>query len=276
MSESQSGIAHHYGRDGLYEAIVAALRQAGKDLERLTPDDLAPADEFHTRGHAVTEEMAASLALRGGERVLDVGSGIGGPSRWLAKTFGCRVTGIDLTEEFCRTANALSRLLKLEHLAEYRQGNALELPFPDGGFDVAWSQNVSMNIGDRPRLYGEIRRVLRPGGRYAFADVVERSGEPLRFPVPWATVAGHSFLRTAAATREAIERAGLRVLRWDDTTAQAVDAQLKRAKAMAGPLPPLALHLVMGPDFPAKTANSAWAFETGRVGALQALVERAV
>lgn len=131
-----------------------------------------------------------------------------------------------------------------------------------------------MNIADRPRLYGEIRRVLKPGGRYAFADIVERSSEPLRFPLPWASEPAHSFLRTAAATREALERAGLRVLRWEDTTAQALDASVKRAKFMAGPLPPLALHMVLGPEFAAKMANSTWALETGRVGALQAIVER--
>ena len=274
MSDAHAAIAGHYGRQGLYEDILTALKQAGKDLERLTPDDLAPADEFHTRGHAVTVEMAGALALRGSERVLDLGSGIGGPSRWLAKTFGCHVTGIDLTEEFCRTANALSRLLKLEGLTEFRQGNALDLPFPDGAFDVVWSQNVSMNIADRARLYGEIRRALKPGGRYAFSDVVELSGEPLRFPVPWASEPGHSFLRTGPATRAALERAGLRVLRWDDTTAQAIDAHVKRARLMAGPQPPLALHLAMGAEFPAKMANSGWALETGRIGIIQAVVER--
>lgn len=274
MTDPHAGIAAHYGHQGLYETILAALKQAGKDMDRLTPDDLAPVDEFHTRGHAVTVEMANAVGLRGGERVLDVGSGIGGPSRWLAKTFGCRVTGIDLSEEFCRTANALSRLLRLDHLVEYRHGNALDLPFPDGTFDLVWSQNVAMNIGDRPRLYGEICRVLKPGGRYAFADIVAVSGEPLRFPVPWASEPGHSALRTAQATRDALEQAGLAVQRWDDTTAQAIDQQLKRAKLMAGPLPPLSLHMVLGPEFAAKTANSAWAFETGRVGAVQAVAQR--
>ena len=273
MTDPHAGIAAHYSPQGLYETILAALKQAGKDMERLTPDDLAPVDEFHTRGHAVTVEMANAAGLRSAERVLDLGSGIGGPSRWLAKTFGCRVTGIDLSEEFCRTANALSRLLGLDGLTEYRQGNALDLPFPEGTFDLVWSQNVSMNIGDRPRLYGEIRRVLNPGGRYAFSDIVELSGEPLRFPVPWASEPGHSFLRTAQATRDALEQAGLRVLRWDDTTAQAIAVRRKQAKPAAGP-PPLALHMVLGPDFAAKIANSAWALETGRLGAVQAVAQR--
>src|SRR5262245_45339007 len=165
-------VAKHYGRPGLADVILAALKAAGKDIDHLTPDDLAPVDEFHTRGRAATIDLARFLSLNGSERVLDVGSGIGGPSRYLAKTFGCRVVGLDLVPEFCRVATMLAERTGLSDKVEYRQGNALTMPFEDLSFDVVWSQNVAMNIADRHQLYREIYRVLKPGGRYAFSVVV--------------------------------------------------------------------------------------------------------
>src|SRR5262245_31902870 len=155
-------VAKHYGRPGLADVILDALKAAGKDIDHLTPDDLAPVDEFHTRGRAATVELAQFLELNGSERILDVGCGIGGPSRYLAKTFGCRVVGVDLTPEFCRVATMLAERTGLSDKVQYRQGNALAMPFEDLSFDVVWSQNVVMNIADRNRLYWEIHRVLRP------------------------------------------------------------------------------------------------------------------
>jgi ubiquinone/menaquinone biosynthesis C-methylase UbiE len=102
--------------------------------------------------------------------------GIGGPSRYLAKTYGCRVAGLDLTPEFCQVAAMLAERTGLAGKVEYREGDALAMPFADRSFDVVWSQNVAMNIADRDRLYREIRRVLRPDGRYAFSDVVDKRG----------------------------------------------------------------------------------------------------
>ena len=169
-------VIEHYGRAGLGDVILAALKVAGKDIDHLTPDDLAPVDEFHTRGRAATYDLARLLALKGDERILDMGSGIGGPSRYLAKTFGCRVVGLDLTPEFCRVATMLAAPTGLSDKVEYHEGNALAMPFAERSFHVVWSQNVVMNIADRDRLYGEIRRVLKPDGRYAFSDVVAGPG----------------------------------------------------------------------------------------------------
>ncbi len=134
MSEQ---VAQHYGKGGLLDRILAALTQAGKDIDHLTIDDLAPIDEFHSRRRTATEELATMLAPSASDHVIDIGSGIGGPARYLAKTYGCRVSGVDLTPEFVETAKALTARVGLSDLVDFRQGSALDLPFPDASFDLA-------------------------------------------------------------------------------------------------------------------------------------------
>src|SRR6201987_3732420 len=182
-------VESHYTRDDLGETILAALKAAGKDIDHLTPDDLAPVDEFHGGQRQATIRFEDLLGFRWGGRVLDIGSGIGGPSRFLASCYGCQVEGIDLTAEFCRVAEMLTRLTGLTGKVGYRQGNALDLPFEDGSFDVVWSQNASMNIADRDRLYSEMHRVLKPRGRLALQEVLGGPGRQPHYPVPWAAEA---------------------------------------------------------------------------------------
>jgi SAM-dependent methyltransferase len=144
-------VAQHYGKGGLLDRILAALTQAGKDIGHLTIDDLAPVDEFHSRRRLATQELAELLAPAASDRVVDIGSGLGGPSRYLATTYGCRVSGVDLTPEFVETATALTARVGLSDRVDFRVGSALALPLGDASFDCAWSQNVAMNIADRPR-----------------------------------------------------------------------------------------------------------------------------
>jgi SAM-dependent methyltransferase len=155
MTDQTTDVARHYGKGGLLGRMLAALTAAGKRMDRLTIDDLAPIDEFHSRRRTATAELAALLAPVATDRIVDIGSGVGGPSRYLAATYGCRVSGVDLTPEFVDTATALTRLVGLSDQVDFRQGSALDLPFPDASFDLAWSQNVAMNIQDRPRYYAE-------------------------------------------------------------------------------------------------------------------------
>jgi SAM-dependent methyltransferase len=276
MTDHRNPVEDHYTRQDLGDIILAALQQAGKDIDRLTPDDLAPVDEFHGGQRQATIRLADLLDPGGGERVLDVGSGIGGPSRFLATRYGCRVSGIDLTAEFCRVAEMLTRLTGLTDKVDYRQGNALDLPFEAGSFDVVWSQNASMNIADRDRLYSEMYRVLKPGGRLALQEVVAGQGGEPHYPVPWAREPGISFLLSAAATRAKLEAAGFRVVAWHDTTRASLESSLARAQAAEGPLPVLGIHLLIGRDWETIARNSARNLQEDRTRLFNAVLERAV
>ena len=271
---SDNPVEAHYTRPGLGEAILAVLKAAGKDIDYLTPDDLAPVDEFHGGQRPATIRLAELVGFTGTERVLDVGSGLGGPSRYLASRYGCRVSGVDLTAEFCRVAELLTQRTGLVGRVDYRQGNALDLPFDDMSFDVVWSQNAAMNIADRERLYREMHRVLKTGGKLALQEVAAGPGGPPHYPVAWAREPSISFLLTPEATRDKLEAAGLRVLVWQDTTESALDAARRRAQAAEAPAA-LGRHLILGSDWPVMSRNSLRNLEERRVAEFNTVRERA-
>jgi len=220
MTDVLDGVRDHYRATGLTERLKAALAALGPEDQQLTPQQLGALDQFHTRGLAATAELAKLAGITADMSVLDVGSGVGGPARFLAATYGCRVTGVDLSEPFVDAARYLTERTGQNGQVSFQTASALELPFDDGRFHVVLLQHVAMNIADRAQLYREIRRVLQSSGRFATFDVVLSSGEP-HFPVPWARTPATSFLLTAAATREAIEPAGFRALAWQDDTEMA-------------------------------------------------------
>jgi MPBQ/MSBQ methyltransferase len=243
-------IQTHYGRPDVGSVILAALEKAGKDLDCLTPEDLAPVDQFHIRGRAATLELAHAAGLDANKHVLDVGSGIGGTSRCLAMEFGCRVTGIDLTDEYCRAAEMLSSKVGLADLVDYRQGDATNLPFDDGVFDVVWTEHVAMNIPDKPRLYEEMHRVLKAGGTLAIYDVLAGPSGTVLFPVPWARTPDTSFLVQPNELRRFLEDTGFTISEWSDTTEAAHAWFMSLAeKIRKEGFPPLGFHLLLGADF---------------------------
>lgn len=277
LPDAQDGnIQGHYGRAGLEETILAALQAAGKDLHNLKLEDLAPIDEFHIRGREATRELASRIELNSRHKVLDVGSGVGGASRYLASEYGCQVVGLDLTEEYCRVARSLAERLGLAPYVTYRQGSALDMPFEDRSFDVVWTQHAVMNIADKRKLYSEIARVLRPKGRFAMYDVLAGPVSPVHYPVPWATEPSISFLSTPAELRGLLEASGLNVLDWRDTSElgrawfKAVAAKLQQQ----GPAPALGLHVLMGPDFRAMAQNQVLNLNENRIVLIECVAQK--
>ena len=226
---------------------------------------------------AATKELAEAVPVDRGAMVLDVGSGLGGPSRYLAATYGCHVTGIDLNSSFVEAARYLAERAGFVDQVAYECAEALALPYDNGRFDVAWTQHVAMNIQDRTRLYGEVYRVLRGGGRFAIYDVVAGSGDALHFPVPWARGPDTSFLVTPRAMQEVLEQTGFRVVvSWIDRTEDGIawfDQQL-HAHVSQSSAPILGIHIAMGPDFPHMSANLSRNLRERRIGLIQAVLEK--
>ena len=272
MTDLLDGVRDHYRATGLTERLKTVLKTFGAEEQRLTPPQLATLDQFHTRGLAATTELARLAGITADMSVLDVGSGIGGPARFLAATYGCQVTGVDLSEPFVDAARYLNGRTGQSGQVSFQTASALELPFDAGGFNVVLLQHVAMNVSDRARLYREIRRVLKSGGRFATFDVVLNSGEP-HYPVPWARTSATSFLLTASATRETIEPAGFRTLVWQDDT-EATKAWIAALRT-SGPPPSPNLGVVMGPDFAQLAANLGRNFLESRICVLTAVFEAA-
>lgn len=272
---SERAIAGHYTRGNLEETIREALAAQGKNPPGLTVADLAPVDHFHGMGLRATRALAELAAPARGMLVLDVGSGLGGPARYLAETCGCHVTGVDLTAEYCRVAGRLSEWTGLADRTAFRPGSALALPFADASFDLVWTQNVQMNVADKARFYAEIARVLRPRGRLACGEILQGPGGPPHFPVPWADTPLLSHLAPPEALRALMAQAGLREVHWEDVTADALAWRRKAAARGQQPLPPLGIHLLMGENFREKQRNQARNTEEGRILSVHALLEKA-
>lgn len=255
--QTEDRVARHYAQGDLERTILEALAAAGKDIDRLTPDDLTPVDEFHTGGREATAAFAEQAGFAAGQHLLDVGCGIGGPSRFFARELGCRVTGIDLTEDYVRTAEALSRRVGLDAQVSYRQASAVALPFADAAFDGAYMIHVGMNIADKAALFAGVRRVLKPGSTFALFDIMKTADGELRYPVPWAAGRETSFVASPTEYRRALEAAGFAIASERDrrTFAARFFAEAAARAAAAGGPPPLGTHILMKDDAARKIAN---------------------
>lgn len=270
-------VIQHYGQMDLRDRLASALEASGLGTGELSPEMLAPLDQFHTRGLAATIELAQAATIGVQTKVLDIGSGLGGPSRYLAATFGCRVDGIDLSPAYVTAASYLAVRSGLNAKVRYECANALDLPCDSETYDVAWTQHVAMNIADRKCLYREAFRVLKKGGRLAIYDVVIGNGEPLHFPVPWSREPATSFLLSQEDMRATLGAAGFRILDWADRTAAArewFDERRKASAALASAPQALGLHVAMGPEIGSMVGNLGRNLAEGRVAIVQVIAER--
>ncbi len=275
MPPYTTALNQHYGQSNLNQTILSALEQAGKDLNALTRRDLIAFEEFHVRGRKATRELAQEAGLQSGMQLLDVGCGIGGPARTLAEEFGCEVTGVDITHDYCQAAEMLSDLVGLSGQTTFRQGNALALPFEPHTFDVVWMQHMSMNIEDKETLYEEAHRVLRPTGRLVFYALFSGDGTPLHYPVPWANDASISFLVQPSTTHQILTQLGFTECTWRNVTEECIAwFQKVRSNSRASTPSPLGLQLLMGANARQKIGNLFRCLAEGRVIMMEAIWER--
>ncbi len=269
-------VASHYTRGKLEEAILAGVRAAGKDSGTLTAADLAPVDEFHVGGLEATQILAQGMRLRPEMRLLDVGCGIGGPARYFAGEHQCRVTGVDLTQEFVNTAQSLTKLVGLGGQAEFRRASALELPFEAASFDGAYMIHVGMNLPDKLSVFREVARVLKPAARFTIFDLMLAKNGPLRFPLPWAVTEETSFVSDVPAYRAALEQAGFSVEKETSHRNFAIEfTQRFATRVAAGGAPALGLHILMGEKTAAMLKNVLGAMVDGVLDPMELVARKA-
>ena len=207
----EESVAAHYGRGRIEEQILAKIAASGNDPEHFDIADLHGMDQLHVGGAAATSLVAERAGINASHRVLDIGSGLGGVSRHLARHFGATVHGLELTAEFVAAATSLTRRTGLAELVEFTHGSALSMPFENDSFDAAVLFHVGMNIQDKDTLFAEAARVLRPGSVLAIYEVMLMGGDVEEYPLPWAETAATSFPQPPLAYSDALAQAGFSV-----------------------------------------------------------------
>jgi SAM-dependent methyltransferase len=274
---SDAALAYYEGGPELSGVVLEALRAAGREVDPLDPDDLAGLDEFHGLGRAATLTLAELAGISEGDRVLDVGAGIGGPARTLAAHLGARVTALDPTLRFCDLNEELCRRSGLDGQVQVICADARRMPVGDGAFDVVWTQAVWPNVDDKEAMLGEMHRVLKAGGRLALYEVVSgAAGGDLSYPVPWANGPAESFMVSPAEVRSLAESVGFTAEEWlegPELVARIGATAQSGRPGITGGVDGVTLALLM-PDFDERMAGLARNVEEQRVGLIMAVFSK--
>ncbi len=265
MKEINTLIENQYHLPGLFEEILDRLQEQGIDVNNITRSHISGVDELHVRGAEVSKELVGQFNING-LRVLDVGCGLGGPGRMLADEYNCHVSGIDMSHEFIRTAQKLSELVKINGTTDFVQGDALDLPYDNGSFDVVWTQHVQMNIENKKKFYSEINRVLKCGGSLIYYDIFKKNKEDVNYPVPWADDKSVSFLGTISKMENILKELGFSKTQTTDQSEMAIaffNDAFEKMK-IHGP-PKLGLNVLMGVSTKEKLGNVLKGLEENKI-----------
>ncbi len=254
--DTDQAIARHYADGSLTARVDAALASVAAPDAVLREEDISGLDQFHTGGLLATQTLAPHMQLAKGQAVLDIGCGLGGPARYLARHFGCRMTGVDLTPEYVAIAGSLNERLGEPDAVDFVTGSGLDLPFDAGRFDRAYMLHVGMNIADKHRLCAETARVLRPDGLFIVYDLMLSGEGDLSFPVPWASRPEMSFVEPPETYRAALTAAGFDIEAENDHRELGLEhLETMRARTAEFGPPTLGIHLLLGPETPTKIGN---------------------
>lgn len=268
-------ITYQWGSGDIYSLIISALEKMSKPIDALTMEDLAPVDHYHARGLPATIELADRLPFKANQHIVDIGCGLGGPARYIAKRFQCKVSGVDITEAFVEAANKLTALLHMEDQVQIALGDGQRLPYADALFDGGYTQHVTMSVADRPRFFSEAYRVLKPDAFFALTEHGLGPKGNAYYPLPWSEDGSGAYLVTPSQTRALLEAAGFEDILIEDTGPKYVAAyKTVMEKAEKGVLPPLGIHILMGNTAPQKTRNSARNIEEGRTCPIQVVCRK--
>ncbi len=269
MTDARS-ISDHWGKGDVLAKVMDAMRTAGIDPENVTIEQLAPVDHFHARGFPATVELADALPIEAEQYLVDIGCGIGGPARYLAKRFGCKVAGLDITAPFVEAGNKLTQLVGMQEDVKIVHGDGQKLPYADETFDGGYAQHVTMNVPDRATFFGEAYRVLKPGAFFALTEHgLGEAGDP-HHPVPWSEDGSGAYLMRPAETVEVLKGLGFADVQVTDTGEKYLQGYLRAIElAEKGEAPVFGVHILLGKLAPQIVRNAARNIEERRTQPVQ-------